>query len=309
MKKSLALLAAGMIPAVVSALPFTLQPTSLWKKNGADAAVINYDGRKTWSHLKLKTAEPLKPNTLYRITFEAKSSAPKPVFSGFEPVIQSKKQRVYTQFFPTADFKKYTVYFFSGETPKGIPSIYFDPTSAFKLEVKNIKLDEMTDDLLYGKNLLPGGDFEEDNTFCSISPKMIDRIKVVDSANFMNGEKSLLLDCPEGKMTAVTSGFMPAIPGKEIEVKFYAKSEEPAKIQVTLNWWMSGSMHLYRTFQFKSEKEWKEYTLKYKVPEDFEKYPALLRNLMTHIRISGQPLAKGGSAKVYFDDISYTIRK
>ena len=125
----------------------------------------------------------------------------------------------------------------------------------------------------------------------------------------MSGEKSLLLESPEGKYTSVISGYMPAIPGKEIEVKFYAKSDEPAKVSVTLNWWMKGTKHLYRTFQFKTEKDWKEYTLKYKVPEDSETYPALLRNLMTHFRIGAQALAKGGSAKVYLDDISYTILK
>ena len=72
---------------------------------------------------------------------------------------------------------------------------------------------------------------------------------------------------------------------------------------------MKDTKHLYRTFQFKTENEWKEYTLKYKFPEDFEKYPALLRNLMTHISIGAQALAKGGSTKVCLDDISYTIRK
>ena len=160
-----------MIPALASALPFTLQPTSLWKKTADDAAVIEYDGRKAWPYLKLKTVEPLKPNTLYRITLEVKSSAPEQIYGGFESVIQSKKQRLYTPFFPTADYRKYTVYFNSGETPKGTPGIYFNPTSAFKMEVKNIKLDEMTDDLLYGANLLEWGDFEEDNTFLSSGKK------------------------------------------------------------------------------------------------------------------------------------------
>ena len=70
-----------------------------------------------------------------------------------------------------------------------------------------------------------------------------------------------------------------------------------------------GSKHLYRTFQFKTEKEWKEYTLKYKVPEDSETYPALLRNLMTHFRIGAQALEKGASAKIYLDDISYTMER
>ena len=309
MKKTLALFAAGMIPAMMFAADFTLQTTSLWKKTGADSAVIDYDGRKTWPHLKLKTAEVLKPSTLYRITFEAKSSAPEQILVGFESVIQSKKQRFYTQFLPTADFKKYTAYFTSGETPKGTPNIYFNPTSAFQMEVKNIKLDEMTDDLLYGKNLLVCGDFEEGNIFQPYRKEMTPHVKIVDSAKFISGEKSLMLDCSEGKTIMIVSRYIPAIPGKKIEVNFYAKSEEPAKIQVTLNWWMKDSKHLYRTFQFKTEKDWKEYSLNYKVPQEVEKYPALLRNLMTNIRISVQPLTKNDSAKVYFDDISYTIKK
>ena len=310
MQKTLALLAAGMIPAMMFAADFTLKPTSLWKKTADDAAAIDYDGRKkVWPRLNLKTEKPLKPNTLYRITFEAKSTSPERICCGFDAVIKDRKIRLYTRFIPTAEFKKYTCYFTGGDAPKGMPGIYFDPTSAFRMEVGNIKLDEMTDDLLYGKNLLAWGDFEEDNTFGADSLKAKDCVKVVDSANFMSGEKSLLLACPEGKTTAVTSGFIPAIPGKEIEVKFHAKSEEPAQILVTLNWWMQDSKHLFRTFRFKTEKEWKEYTLRYKVPEDVETYPALLRNLMTSLKISGQALAKDGSAEVYLDDISCAILK
>ena len=309
MKSTFALFVAGMIPAMMFAADFTLKPTSLWKKTADNAAKIDYDGRKAWPHLRLKTAEALKPNTLYRVTFEAKSSAPEQIFCGFEPVLNGKKQLIYNSFFPSADFKKYTCYFTSGEDPKGMPSIYFNPTSAFQLEVKNINLDEMTEESLYGKNLLPCGNFEEGNPFHPYKKEMKDHLKIVDSANFMSGEKSLLLDCPEGKTVAVTSGFIPAVPGKEIEVKFYAKSDEPARIPVTLDWWMSGSKHLYCTFQFKTEKEWNEYTLKYKVPEDFETYPALLRNLMTSIRFSGRSLSKDGSAKIYFDDISYMMKK
>ena len=307
--KKITILTAGIIPAMIFATDFTLQTNILWKKNANDAALINYDGRKVWPRLQLKTTEPLKKNTLYRITFEAKSSEPKQVYCSFQSVIQGKKQQIATRFYPTEDFKKYTVYFNSGETPAGTPSIYFNPTSAFKMEVKNIKLDEMTDDLLYGKNLIAWGDFEEDNTFRPNSNKMNGFVKVVDSANFISGEKSLLLDCSNGKNIAVTSGFLPSFSGKEIEVKFYAKSEGPARIQVSLDWWMSGSKHLFRFFQFKAEKEWKEYSLKYKVPEDIEKYPALLRNLMSSFRISGQSLSQENGTKIYIDDISYTINK
>ena len=305
MKKAFAMFAAGMIPAMMFAADFTLQPTSLWKKTADDAAVIDYDGRRAWPHLKLKTAEPLKPNTLYRITFEAKSSAPKDVFCGFLSVIQGKKHRLYTRFYPTANFKKYTCYFNSGKPSQESPSIYFNPTSAFQLEVRNIRLDEMTDDLLYGKNLIAWGDFEEGNAFRAYDKKMNGLVKIVDSANFISGEKSLMLDCPAGKSVMITSGYLPAIPGKEIEVKFYAKSDSPAKIQVSLDWWMGGTKHFYRLFQFKTEKEWKEYSLKYKVPEDIGKYPALSRNLMTALYVSGQSSAKGNSAKIYLDDISF----
>ena len=309
MKKAFAMFAAGMIPAMMFATDFTLQPVSMWKKTADDAAVIDYDGRRAWPHLKLKTAEALKPNTLYRITFEAKSSEPKEIYGGIVSVIHGKKLRLYTPIFPTADFQKFTCYFNSGEASKEMPSIYFNPTSAFQMEVKNIKLDEMTDDLLYGKNLIPFGDFEEGNPFHRKSKVINGVVKIVDSANFISGVKSLMLDCPEGKTTMVSSGYLPAIPGKEIEVKFYAKSEEPAKIQISLDWWMSGVKHFYRTSQFKIEKEWKEYTLKFQVPEDFEKYPALSRKLMTSMRFIGQAAAKDASVKIYLDDISYTITK
>lgn len=310
MKKTLVLLAAGMIPAMLLAVPFTLEPNAPWKKTADDAASIDYKGNKIWKSLVIKPAEALKPNTLYRITFEAKSTAaPTLVFCGVKAMIHGKKQEIYSKFYPTTDFQKYTVYFNSGETPeKGKPSIYFNPSDPFQLKVKNIKLDEMTDELLYGKNLLPEGDFEEGNEFNPYRKEMASFVKIVDDANFLSGEKSLLLDCEPGKVAQVKTGFVPAIPGKEVEVRFYAKSEDAARIRVQLDFWMQGSKHYYRAFKFKPEKEWKEYSLKLKISDDEEKYLALSRKLMC-IDFQGSAIAKDGSAKIYIDNITCTIKK
>ena len=309
MKKILALFTAGMIPAMIFATDFTLRPTSLWKKNADNAAVIDYDGRKAWPHLWLKTAEVLKPDTLYRVTFEAKSSAPEQIFCGFEPVLNGKKQRIYHKFFPSADFRKYTAYFNSGKVPEtGIPNIYFDPTVPFQMEVKDIKLDEMTEGSLYGKNLLPCGNFEEGNPFHPYKKEMKDHLKIVDSAEFLSGENSLLLDC-HGRNIEIISDLLPVVPGKAIEVKFYAKSEGPAQIRLILDFGSGfGGKHYYLSKKFRVEKEWKEFSHKFRISEDFNTYPVLYRSL-ANLRFGGQSIPAGGNAEIYLDGISYTICK
>lgn len=311
MKKTLAIFAAGMIPAMLFAVPFTLSPRAPWKKTADDAASIDYKGNKIWKAVGIKPAETLKAKTLYRITFEAKSTAsPTPIHCVFKSVIHGKKQDLGSSFYPTAEFRKYTVYFFSGEKPeKENPYIYFNPSDPFQMEIRNIKLDEMTDDLLYGENLLPQGDFEEGSiVFVPVKKGMSPCAKIVDNANFLSGEKSLLWDCIPGKTTELISGFVPAIPGKEVEVRFYAKSENAVKLTVQLDFWMRDSKHFYRAFNFKPEKDWKEFSLKLNIPDDTEKYKALSRHLMK-ICLRGRPLSADSNARIYIDCISCTIRK
>lgn len=228
----------------------------------------------------------------------------------FKSVIDGKKQDLVTSFYPTTEFRKYTVYFYSGETPgKDNPYIYFNPSDPFQMEIRNIKLDEMTDDLLYGENLLLQGDFEEGSIpLLPLGKGMRSCAQIVNNANFLSGENSLLLDCIPGKTTGVTSGFIPAIPGKEVEVRFYAKSADAAKFSVQIDFWMRGSKHFYRKFHFKPEKDWKEFSLKLSIPDDVEKYKALSRHLMW-ICIQGRPLAADSNAKIYIDNITCTIKK
>ena len=310
MQKVLALLFAGMIPAMISATDFTLKPTSPWKKTADDAAAIDYDGRKkVWPHLWLKTAEPLKPDTFYRITFDAKSSAPERAYCGFHAVIQGEKMRMYTIFFPAAEFRKYAFYFNSGEKPEtGTANIYFDPTNAFQMEVKNLRLDEMTGESLFGKNLLPCGNFEEGNPFHSYKKELKDHLKIAEPSDFLSGEKSLLLDCRNGRVEIISDG-LPALPGKEIEVKFYAKSADAAQIHVTLDFGKGSSgKHYYRSARFRVEKEWKECSCKFKISEDLKTYPVLARHL-ANLRFGGMAAAGDGNAQIYLDGISYAILK
>ena len=309
MKKAFAIFAAGMIPAMMFATDFTLQTHRAWKKTANDAATINYGGEKAWPTIRLKTAEPLKPNTFYRVTFEAKSTAPGKCFCGFSIVLQGKEQRSYQIFCPTVDFQKYVFYLYSGEnTEKSVPNIYFNPTVPFQMEVKGLKLDELSDDSLYGKNLLLNGNFEEGNSFQPYQKKLKDYVKIVDSANFLSGEKSLLIDS-QGKRIGVISDPLPVLPGKTIEVKFYAKSDDAAQVHVLLDFGGGfGGRHYYIPVKFRVEKEWKEFSHKFKISEDFKTYPVLCKSL-TQLRFGGESLPAGGNAKIYLDGISYTMIK
>ena len=137
---------------------------------------------------------------------------------------------------------------------------------------------------------------------------MENRVKIVDSPDFSGGEKSLLLDCLEGKAEIISTQ-IPAIPDKEIEVRFFAKSADDARCYVIRDFGRTPkSKHYYRRFNFKPEKEWKEFSHKFKISEDFKTYPVLCKSL-TQLRFGGESLPAGGNAKIYLDGISYTMIK
>ena len=137
---------------------------------------------------------------------------------------------------------------------------------------------------------------------------MENRVKIVDSPDFSGGEKSLLLDCLEGKAEIISTQ-IPAIPDKEIEVRFFAKSADDARCYVIRDFGRTPkSKHYYRRFNFKPEKEWKEFSLKFKVSDNLDLYPVLKQNL-TNFRLGGTSAVKGGTPKIYVDGISYTICK
>ena len=137
---------------------------------------------------------------------------------------------------------------------------------------------------------------------------MGDRVKIVDSPDFFGGEKSLLLDCP-GENAEIISTQIPAIPDKEIEVRFFAKSADNARCYVILDFGRTPkSKHYYRTFNFKPEKEWREFSLRCKVSDNVDLYPVLKQNLM-NFRLGGTSAVKGSDSKIYVDGISYTISK
>lgn len=296
-------------PEENSSVSFTLQQTTPWKKTADDSAMIRYDGRKTWPQLKIKPDDPLKPNTLYRVTFEAKSTASVPIRFVYTCELDGKRQRIFSDFYPTGDFRQYTFYFHNGETAEnGLPCIMFNPAKPFQMEIRNIRLDEMTDQQLYGKNLLPWGDFEKDYSFRPYNKAMMSCVKIMDAPDFLCGKKSLLLNCLNGKAEIISTQ-IPAIPGKEIEVRFFAKSADDARCYVILDFGKTPkSKHYYRTFNFKPEKEWKEFSLKFKVSDNVGLYPVLKQHL-TNFRLGGKAAVKGGTPKIYVDGVSCRICK
>ena len=308
MKKFLIVFAVGLLPAMLPALPFTLTPSSQWKTTSGDAASIDYDGSRIWPKLRLSPSEKLKPNTIYRLSFEAKSSSDrKRIQFCYQTTVNGKSCVARPDFMPNTKFMKYTLYLTSGETGKMEKMHFlFNPTSPFKLELKNIRLDEMTDSLLYGKNLLPCGDFEEDNTFQPYAKKQAPFVKVVDSPNFLCGEKSLQLTTSKGESAEMISAPIPALPGKTVEVKFYAKSTLPVKGYIIIDFGAFGGKHCYLPYTFKIESNWKEFTHEFKIPEDVKLYPALLWKL-AHFRLGIRSLDKN-DANAYIDGITYIMK-
>ena len=306
MKKLFFLLSA--LSLTLSAVDLKITPRSPWKASGEKEYSIDFDGGKSWPTLLIKPGA-LRPNTYYKLTFEAKDSSDGLVNTqiGFKTSRDGKNTTRYFIWKGKTQYTPLTLYFKTPE--KSADSELFsniNPGPAGKISVRNFALNELSAEDLK-TNLLSAGDFEDGCNFNGFSSAYAKDLSIAPSPSFFCGEKSLKLTKKANDITDITSTDLPAIPGKTIEVKFWAKSaKNDVPARMILDFGFPGyKPHLYRQFLFKIEPEWKEFSFSCTVPADLKAYPALIEG-MTKLRFG--LLQSANAAEVYFDNIEYTLR-
>lgn len=275
-----------------------ISPDKEWKSDAAAPGSwsIDYPG-KGWPGIN--ATFPAKAGAFYRVTFEARADEPKQRFV-------LKVPDHHFEFEATKDFTPCAFYFYANADAEQTARVYFNPNPGpAKAQIRNFKVESLSEGDL-AENLFPNGDFEAD-----IDPRgAFGRgwqnpefyAEIVPSPNFLYGTKSLALLPPQGEKATLYSIYLPAIPKRKIELKFWAKADSPQVLNSWLDFQQHGqTKHLYDRRQNKLTTEWQEFTQTYEVPS-IEEHPTL----RTHtVRLLFLRLNAPGN--IYIDNIEYRI--
>lgn len=304
-KKSCTFLLFAAVTA--AAVEFAVEPQKPWKKNGEGNFAVEFSGKGNHPYLWLRPKE-LNSDTCYRLSFEAEKGA-----RPFAALIREKSGAEWQHRGYSDDLKlpagprRYSFYFRVAEP---------EPGTAFAIyplaeeggggdTIRDIRLDEITD---FGTNLLMEGEFENGTALWPRHRKFADRVVVADSPGFFCGARSLRLDKRAGDTVAVISRDLPAIPGKTATVRFWARSEQgtvPGILYLDFFRPKYGyKNHLVRKFGFQVEPDWKEFTFRYRIPEDTTRYPALQEKML---RLQFHLLKNDPAAVIWLDNLEYSL--
>ena len=133
--------------------------------------------------------------------------------------------------------------------------------------------------------------------------------EIVPSPDFFAGEKSLELAFGNPSVeNKLATHYLPMIPGKKMQLKFWAKSTGKHKLTVIMNTIPRiGSVHkgkhLFLTKPFTLDEEWKEYTLTFVPGENYDAVPDLKCHLLKLQFFTPEK----ESGKIWLDNVDYRI--
>lgn len=279
-----------------------------WKNiddNGVRCFILEHSGK---SRPRLSFSAGIKPDTFYKVTWKLKSSVLDSLPSLFLEIKLNKE--LYLQHYHLSrEWSNYTGFFYSDSAVKANLSLSVYLPASKKIMVKDLAIEEIAPNGNLTKNILPDGNFENSTQFSknwNAGPAAVKNINVISTAQpFIAGEKSMELRFDgRGSGTGVKSIQLPVIPGKEIELKFWAKAERQYVITGGFQAWLAmghKGKHFFKRKQFRVTPEWKEYSIKGKISEDFQEYPDL-KSRLVFIFFDG---SKGQPCKVWFDDVKF----
>ena len=297
---------AALFCVSVSALDVNIKPCRQWKKAAKDEYTLAFDGSATWPNLRITPVKPLKPGTFYRLRITDKISGNAEMFLIFVDKKEEKTVKEISFWRGSDQHMERTFYFRTLDAAGPYLSISVDPGEKADIMIRNIRLEEVHDP---GKNLLCCGNFEKGSEFfpmkVSKSKTDIAKVKYVPSQDFISGRTSMSLNKAEGKYAEVSTGNLPVIPGKTIEVRFWVKANVPGKIRAILDFARKKqNKHLYHSIFYKAEKDWKEFSFEYSVPSDAD-YTALKDG---YCRLRLVIPADSAAEEVLFDNVEYLIK-
>ncbi len=266
------------LAGIVFAVDLTVSPGGGWSDNNGESQV-DYSG-KGWPLLVLKTPA-LEKDAFYKLSWNGKCTGDSvKTFFGYKDKEKGSSKHFNMSWIPAAEYNHYTFYF---KNRVENPYMYFSmaPGQSGKVSIKNINLTKLEDKDLKS-NLLNDGNFETNSSpiaFYREGGKGLKGNSIEDSPAFLSGTKSLRMNAEQESTNAILSHRMPVRPGKTVELKFWAKSEvKPIALRTVINFYgivTKGGKHLYTAKTLRIDKEWKQYTITFNVPNDLAKYPAL----------------------------------
>lgn len=280
---------------IVMAQTLQIKTSKPWQKNtknGKNIYTLTHSG-KGWPRLFFSPT--IKPDSYYKVTWVMKSSVNEKG-TKFGLKIQLNDKKAYHNYVLAKDWNNYTGYFYSGKADAVNISLFSKPGVLKTILVKDIKVAQLTAKKFL-QNLLPDGDFESSQGMPVNWRCREDCISLSGAQGFLSGEKSMEVNFPARdtikQFPRIQCLFMPVIPGKEFELIFWAKAESNFVIALSLY-----KVHkFHKGFNFLISTEWKQYSLKVKIP-------VKLRDLLISIR--GKISNKAG--KVWFDDMVFRER-
>lgn len=293
----------------VAAVELKITPRHpFWKDNGDGSFTLTYDGSRCWPKLELQPAS-LTPDATYRLTFEARQTAPGPQPQvGCEETMDGKTTIVdYVRWQAGPDFSPFACYF--RILPGRDTSFFFNtnPGAPASIVVRNIRLEQI--DPMTAGNLFLHGDFECGSMFTYGYRSAPDSIDIVPSPDFLCGRKSLRLSKRgSAHVDAVTMGSLPALPGKTVVISFWARTVDgkTTPLRVNLDFYQdSKTKHLYRMRDYQVDGDWKNFSFEFPVPTDVKTYTVLERaKARLHL---GLP-ETNAPGEVFIDGLDYRLK-
>ncbi len=277
-----------------------------WRKKGAAAYEIQ--GNKPEKHALVFAIRP-QAGAFYRFSFQVNTDSACRI-----AILTTQKGTASYLFFPVKLGTRFaTTYLYAQNDAPIIGRLYLDQTEgATRVEVKDFKVAKLTEEELAG-NLFPDGEFESGTgadflkTNSNNSKPVVGEI--VPSPDFFAGEKSLELAFGNpGVENKLATHYLPMIPGKKMQLKFWAKSTGKHKLTVIMNTIPRiGSVHkgkhLFLTKPFTLDEEWKEYTLTFVPGENYDAVPDLKCHLLKLQFFTPEK----ESGKIWLDNVDYRI--
>lgn len=295
-----------LVSAAVSAADFKVEKIQEpWKKTDA---VFTIEGNKPERNAIVFSIRP-QEGAFYRFSFQVKAKPACRI-----AILTTQEGRAGYIFCPVKEnTRSVTTYLYAQSNAPIIGRLYLDQTNGRTgVEVKNFKLEKLTEKEL-ADNLIPDGEFETGagadflkNNSNNSKPVIGE---TVPSPDFFSGEKSLELafgvSSAENKLA---THYLPMIPGRKMQLKFWAKSTGKNKLTVIMNTIprigaVHKGRHLFLTKPFTLDEEWKEYTLSFQPGEDYETVPDLKYHLLKLQFFTPD----SGSGKIWLDNLDYRI--
>lgn len=281
-----------------AAVPLT--PKGEWKAAGGEYTVSATSVKPSG---RLEATFKAKPSTWYLLTWESRIEA-----GGAPPVMSlcledGRRRYLYRE--AGTEWTKQVGYWFSGAEGTPLSLIFFfEPGTTVRGGVRNLDIRELPAKALT-ENLFLDGDFEAGCSEWQRNSGQPDfAARRIASPGFLSGRYSLELTLFPDREAAIASGYQPVTPGKGAELRFWAKASEPAVLDAIINVWSPyahGGKHAYKRQGFRIDGEWRQYTLRYEIPNDLSDYPDLADRL-AKIQFFGE---KRDGVKILLDDIEF----